>query len=271
MTRAPVSVIVPCFRCSSTIARALDSVLAQSLRPAEIILVDDGSDDGTLACLEALAAAHPGECIRIVALHDNHGAASARNAGWEIASQQFVAFLDADDTWHPHKLELQHGYMAEHPEVTLSGHGYEIISTASTLEDRSRELKAQPVSKFALLLSNRLVTPSVMLKRDVPYRFRAGRRHVDDHLLWLQLLCGGLRLVRFSAPLAYVYKPMYGASGLSANMWKMEKAELENYRILHRDGCISAPTMIGLWVYSISKFVRRLLLISARRLMRAPG
>ena len=246
-------------------------MLAQTLRPAEVILVDDGSGDETLAGLEALAAAHSSECIRIVALHDNHGAASARNAGWEVATQQFVAFLDADDTWHPRKIELQHGYMAEHPEVTLSGHGYEFISAAGTPQEKFCDLDVQPVSKLALLLSNRLVTPSVMLRRDVPYRFHAGRRHVDDHLLWLQLLCAGSRLVRFSAPLAYVYKAMYGESGLSAEMWKMEKAELENYWILHRDGCIGTPAVIALWVYSLAKFVRRALVVSARRLMHAPG
>ena len=161
--------------------------------------------------------------------------------------------------------------MADHPEVTSSGHGYEVLSAAGTRNEKPLELDVQPISKLALLLSNRLVTPSVMLKRDVPHRLHAGRRHVDDHLLWLQLFCAGSRLVRFSAPLAYVHKAMYGESGLSAEIWKMAKAELENYWILHRDGCIGAPAVLALSAYSLAKFVRRALLVSVRRLIHTRG
>ena len=271
MTRAPVSVVIPCYRCAPTIARAVDSVAAQTLPPSEIILVDDGSGDDTPARLEALAAAHAPGWIRVIALPNNCGAASARNAGWEIATQPYLAFLDADDAWHPRKIELQHAYMAAHPEVAVSGHGYEIVAGPSIGHKKINTLEAQPLSKFSLLISNRLVTPSVMLKRELPQRFRAGRRHVDDHLLWLQILCGGLHLVRFTAPLAYVYKAMYGEGGLSSQLWQMEKAELENYRILRREGCIGSAAMIGLWTYSLAKFARRALLVAARRRARPQG
>ncbi|QTN30415.1 glycosyltransferase family 2 protein [Rhodoferax sp. AJA081-3] len=120
-TTAPVSVVVPCYRCAATIARAVSSVAAQTLRPAEMILVDDASGDATLQQLHTLQAQH-GPLIRVVALAANAGAASARNAGWNLATQPYIAFLDADDTWHPQKLEIQYRYMQQHPEVALSGH-----------------------------------------------------------------------------------------------------------------------------------------------------
>ena len=108
----------------------------------------------------------------------------------------------------------------------------------------------------------------MMLKGDVPYRFLAGRRHVDDHLLWLQLVCAGLPLVRLSAKLAYMYKAPYGESGLSSQLWKMERAELDNYWILRRGRCIGVPAAIGLSIYSLTKFLRRVLLMAVRRLTR---
>src|SRR5258706_14692588 len=98
---APVSVVVPCYRCADTIERAVRSVAAQTLRPAEVILVDDGSPDGTGAALERLRERFGADWIRIVRLPRNLGSASARNAGWELATQRYVAFLDSDDAWHP--------------------------------------------------------------------------------------------------------------------------------------------------------------------------
>jgi glycosyltransferase involved in cell wall biosynthesis len=234
--------------------------------PKEVILVDDGSCDGTLDQLQALAVAHEPGWIGIVALSENGGAASARNAGWSVATQPYLAFLDADDAWHPRKIELQYAYMQANPEVALCGHRYEVFTTPRLSREEIREKPAQPISKLSLLLSNRLVTPSVMLKRDVPHRFLPGRRHVDDHLLWLQLLCEGLPVVRLPQVLAYTYKPMYGAGGLSSELWKMELAELQNFWILRREACIGAPAALALSAYSFAKFLRRALVVGLRRL-----
>jgi glycosyltransferase involved in cell wall biosynthesis len=265
MSAAPVSVVVPCYRCADTIERALASVAAQTLRPAEVILVDDGSPDGTSERLRALAAAHPEGWIRLFSLPENQGAASARNAGWAAATQPYVAFLDADDAWHPRKIELQYGFMAAHPEVALSGHGPELLGKPPPGPDR---LEASRLSKLALLLSNRLITPSVMVKRELAHRFRPGRRYVDDHLLWLQIHGTGAPVVSFSAPLTVVFKPMFGAGGLSGRLWEMEKAELENYRILRREGGIGWLALLALTAWSFAKFLRRLAIVSLRRAQR---
>jgi len=265
----PVSVVIPCYHCAGTIDRALDSVAAQTRLPAEVILVDDGSQDGTLERLNTLAEKLGSGWIRIVALPQNQGAASARNAGWDIATQAYLAFLDSDDAWHPRKVEIQYEYMAAHPEVALCGHGRRILASDDVPGDEVEEVSALPITKLSLLLSNNFFAPTVMmLKRELAYRFLPGRRHVDDHLLWLQLVCAGLPFVRLSARLAYMYKAPYGESGLSSQLWKMEKAELDNYWILRRSGCIGVPTAIGLSIYSLTKYLRRVLLVSMRRLTR---
>jgi glycosyltransferase involved in cell wall biosynthesis len=272
MTRAPVSVVVPCYRCTATIDRAVASVAGQSMPPAELILVDDASGDGTLERLHELAGKHAPGWVKVIALSQNRGAADARNTGWQAATQPYVAFLDSDDAWHPRKIEVQHGYMASHPEVALCAHRHEILNSAAAPRTEVGELTAETISKASLLMSNNFFAPTMMmLKRDLPYRFLPGRRHVDDHLLWLQILCGGHRFVRLSARLAYTYKPAYGAGGLSGQLWSMERAELENYWILRRDGCIGIPAATALSLYSLVKFVRRLLLTSMRRLGEVRG
>lgn len=266
---APVSAVIPCYRCSGTIDRAVASVAAQTVRPAELILVEDGSADGTLEHLRALASRYPSGWIRIIALPENRGAADARNAGWAAATQPYIAFLDADDAWHRRKIELQHAFMAGHPEVALCAHGHEALGGPGVPDREIGEVTARPVSRLSLLMSNNFFAPTMMmLKRELPQRFLSGRRHVDDHLLWLQIVCAGLTFVRLSARLAYTYKRPYGESGLSGQLWAMEQSELENYRILRREGHIGPAAAAALSAYSLAKFVRRLLLVSLRRLQR---
>lgn len=265
MPAAPVSVVVPCYRCVDTIGRAVGSIAEQTLMPAELILVDDGSGDGTLERLHALAADHAPGWIKVIALPQNRGAADARNAGWAVAAQPYLAFLDADDAWHPRKIELQYGYMKAHPDVALCAHRHEVLSTPEVPDRPVGAVAAERISKGALLRSNNFFAPSMMmLKRDVRQRFLSGRRHVDDHLLWLQIVCAGQEFVRLSPRLAYTYKQPFGQSGLSAQLWPMEKAELANYWILRREGSIGLTTAFALSAYSLAKFVRRLALVRMR-------
>jgi hypothetical protein len=98
----PVSVVIPTYNRKATVRRAIDSVLAQTRRPAEIIVVDDGSVDGTA---EMLAQAYGGS-IRLIP-QENGGASRARNTGVAAATGDLVAFLDSDDVWDPGKLEAQ--------------------------------------------------------------------------------------------------------------------------------------------------------------------
>jgi len=265
MQVVPVSVVIPCYRCAATVGRAVDSVAAQTRRPAEVILIDDGSGDETLATLHGIAAVHPPGWIRVLALPQNRGAADARNEGWAAASQPYLAFLDADDAWHPRKLEIQHGYMAAHPEVALCGHRHQILDTPSVPAGPVGEVAAQRISKRALLLSNNFFAPTMMmLRRELPQRFLPGRRLVDDHLLWLEIVCAGHIFMRLSPRLAYTYKRPFGDSGLSGQLWAMEKSELANYWILRRAGSIGLTAALGLCAWSLAKFARRLALVGLR-------
>lgn len=256
---APVSAIVPCYRCAATIARAVGSIAGQTLRPAELILVDDRSDDSTWNALERVKAECGQGWIRLIARDRNGGPGAARNSGWEAATQPYLAFLDADDAWHPRKIELQYQYMRANPEVALCGHRSRRARNPLAEYSETPATTSTDIGLTALLLGNRFVTPSVMLKRDVRLRFAEDRRHMEDHLLWLQIAYEGYRVVRLDAELALLYKAPFGEEGLSSDLWRMEFAELDNYRRLFRAGAIGAAATVALWTWSLAKFARRLL------------
>jgi glycosyltransferase involved in cell wall biosynthesis len=97
--RDAYDVVIPCFNRELTVGNAVASVLAQDLAPARVILVDDGSSDGTAEVLRSLERRDPR--ISAVTLPRNVGASAARNAGLALAREEWVAFLDSDDIWLP--------------------------------------------------------------------------------------------------------------------------------------------------------------------------
>ncbi len=107
-----VSVIIPTYNRRAYVQEAIDSVLAQTYTDYEIIVIDDGSTDGTG---EALRERY-GDKI-IYEWQENQGESVARNRGIALAQGEYIAFLDSDDLWLPEKLEKQVAYLEEHPEV----------------------------------------------------------------------------------------------------------------------------------------------------------
>jgi glycosyltransferase involved in cell wall biosynthesis len=260
--RAEVSVIIPYYNDSVTIGRALRSIEGQSLKPFEIIVINDASHSVSLKILEKLKRKY-GDWVNIVNLPVNRGAASARNIGWDLATQPYIAFLDSDDAWHSRKVEIQYGYMKKNPDIVLSGHLYRELSKGKvgTLNWPVELKSVQKTSRVTLLLKNQFVTPSVMVKKDIPFRFSEGRRYMEDHFLWLEILSEKTVVVKLNVELAAVFKPMFGASGLSSNMWLMEKSELSNYQYLYRQKRLGLFQYAFLQCFSVAKFIRRLLVV----------
>lgn len=247
----------------------MTSIAAQTAPPDEIILVDDGNIDPTAHALHWAATRSVRNVkVTVLRLDPNVGAASARNAGWDAASTPYVAFLDADDSWHPRKLEIQVAYMESHPDVVVSGHRHDVcramVQPAALPEDWS----ATRFDFSRLLWSNRFVTSSAVVRRETPHRFAARQRHMEDHRLWLDIARAGLPIVRLEVALAAHHKADFGAGGLSGDLVRMERAELSNYAALHRAGAISAASRAALTSWSLAKFVRRVLIVGTRTLAR---
>lgn len=113
-----VSILIPAYNAAPWISATLDSALAQTYPHHEIIVVDDGSRDDTLAVARAHAARHPGR-IR-VETQSNAGASAARNHGLRLARGDYLQFLDADDLLSPGKIAAQAGFLSARPPGTLA-------------------------------------------------------------------------------------------------------------------------------------------------------
>jgi len=110
---AMVSVVIPTYNRAPYVTMAIESALAQSYQDYEIIVVDDGSTDGTRDVLEPYR-----DRIRYM-YQDNKGVSAARNTGIQESRGEWIAFLDSDDEWLPNKLEIQIGYVKSYPEICL--------------------------------------------------------------------------------------------------------------------------------------------------------
>jgi len=265
---ASVSVVIPCFRCVRTLERAVASVAGQTVLPQEVILVDDGSGDETRYLMGQLQGSYTPGWIRLVLLDINAGAASARNAGWDQAQGDYVAFLDADDAWHPRKIELQAQFMDSHPDVAVSGHGHSQVHAVPDTGADVGSGKFENVSPLYVLVKNPFVTPSFMVRRSLDNRFLPGRRFMEDHLFLMQVSAAGLVVSKASAPLAYIFKPIFGESGLSADLMRMQVSELENYSLLQRAGHLSQGFALMLKGYSWLKFCRRIVIVKSNQFVR---
>jgi glycosyltransferase involved in cell wall biosynthesis len=268
---APVSVIIPCYRCTRTIERAVASVAAQTQRPAEVILVDDASGDSTLELLHRIAAQYPEGWIRVLSMPVNGGPGLARNAAWDIATQPYIAFLDSDNSWHRQKIEIQYRWMSRHPEAAVCGHGWERFDSSTPPENQRYftpdGADFRKIEKNQLLISNRFPTSSAMLRRDIPIRF-ANKRYSEDYRLWCEIVFSGLNAYRADTPLLFFYKALYGQGGLSANLLKMEQGELETYRTLYRKGHLGLASLATLYAWSLARFAKRLIVTQYRKAMR---
>lgn len=261
-----VSVVIPCFNNKKTIRRAFDSVISQKLLPAEVIFIDDFSQDATLEIIHHIQSDYP-KLVKVLKLNINQGAATARNYGWDSAESEYIAFLDADDVWHPDKLKIQFEFMKSNQGISISGHTHQIKSSVSEPWVRASPFKFKVLRKWSLLFSNQFCTPSVMLKREIPFRFLTGKRYAEDYLLWLQIGLSDFGVAKFDMPLVATFKDNFGSSGLSSNLIKMQLGEFDCYWNLYKLRLINLILFFATSVYSTIKFFRRILLTGLRKIL----
>lgn len=201
-----VSAIIPAYNSEKFIHRAIESALSQTHRLLEIIVVDDGSNDGTAQA----AGRFPVMVIR----QENGGPASARNAGARGARGEWLAFLDHDDSWHPQKTEEQLKYIRPGISAVFSGKypGKENVTFAEMFD---RNYGGNP--------SSTIVRADVL--RTLGYFDEdPALKGLDDYNLWLRFLLAGYKFA--STPLLYNFTPERNHYG--ANLDKMLAAELVN-------------------------------------------
>ena len=140
--KPPISVIIPVYNSERYLPETLESVLEQTCPPTEILVIDDGSTDGTAAIARQFEA-H----VTLIS-QENQGAGTARNRGVEVAAGEYIAFLDADDVWVDKKLELQLLALRQQPQVNMAfGHVSQFISP--DIDDQLKATMACPGKPIA--------------------------------------------------------------------------------------------------------------------------
>lgn len=192
-TLAEISVIIPAYQASDTIARAIQSVAIQTLPPTEIIVVDDGSDDGTADIAQVTGEQVSGSSgIRFTLLtQQNLGAGAARNAAIISARGEYIAFLDADDEWLPDKL-LRSIHILESQSCDLVSHDFIRVEGDTQLTiDCARHFLGPGDPFVSYFLRGYIATSTVVARRSVLIEvggFDPSLRSGQDFELWLVVI-----------------------------------------------------------------------------------
>ena len=210
------SVVIPAYQAAETIAGAVGSALDQSLPAHETIVVDDGSTDDLAGALRPFE-----DRIELVRKR-NGGVASARNAGIEIATGDFVAVLDADDRFHPERLEALAGLAVSRPDLDILTTDTRFVSGG---EVQGTFLERNPFAtddqRRAIFESSFVGWPAVRLSRlRAIGGFDAGLAVGEDWDCWLRLILSGSRAGLVNRPLYdYVVRAGSLTSDRRANLW----------------------------------------------------
>ena len=229
-----VSVVIPFYSGTEWLFEAIESVLAQTYKNIEIIVINDGSSEDFSEVLKKYR-----NKIRYV-YQENRGAAAARNVGINLSQGEYIAFLDADDLWMPNKLEEQIYLMIKN-EAVWSHTNY----IRFDLEGKTKEIDVSDFrgNVFPLsLISNPIATPSVIIKKSIlinnpSFRFEEDMQYGEDTILWLllstryELLAINKYLVKVRMRGSNSSLRAYSQIKARADMWnKIKTKNIFNYK-----------------------------------------
>jgi teichuronic acid biosynthesis glycosyltransferase TuaG len=222
-----VSIITPTYNNITTVKESLDSIIAQTHRPLEIITIDDCSADDSYAFAKAYALKNASTEITFINLKNNFnsGAGITRNKGIEAATGTYIAFLDADDLWKPHKLEMQINAMKKHPANLCYG-AYEIFTNASNQPELTHHV-SKKLTFEKLLKANYLGHLTGIYNAKVLGKFyMPALRKRQDWAMWLDVIQKAEFAIGIQEPIA-----SYRLSkGLSSNKLGLIKYNYAIYK-----------------------------------------
>lgn len=236
MTGATISVIMPCFNRAETVATSIESVLAQSFTNWELIIVDDGSTDRSLQTVRAYSdhriSVYP---------QTNQGVCAARNTGLKQATGTFIAFLDADDTWHPDCLTKLHDTLVS-SNARLAYCGWQNIGLPGDQGEPFVPPDYETPEKFATLFEScRWPIHACLTYRDDIFAaglFNESLETSEDYLLWLNIACDN-PITRVAEVLAFYHfhdgnQATKNKAKTAINHWRAQNIFLQHHREIKR-------------------------------------
>ena len=223
-----VSVIVPVYNRAAAVRAAAASVLGQTYRDFELILLDDGSTDDSGRLIDELAAENP-SLIRCYH-QENAGAAAARNRGIAFSQGEYICFLDSDDEWLPEKLAIQVDFMDRHPKVALCYVWALVVDARGTVIRRMAARAGRDTYRKLFYLNPIAPTSGTMVRRSVLDEvgvFDIGLRTRQDWDLWFRIA----RLYAVREIPRFLARYLSAGTGISANL---ERTAEDNRAVLDR-------------------------------------
>ena len=261
-TEILISVIIPCYNSESFIIDALESVKAQSYSNLEIIIINDGSTDNTKDIVMGFIASNAR--LNIILIDQlNKGVSAARNAGLRAASGDWIALLDSDDKWLSKKLEKQMAIVTSNPNVDFLG-----TNRNGEIFDQFIYKKIEALTQIYprdLFYKMFFFTSTVIFKKEILNTigyFDEKISFCEDAKFFIQI-CRRYNcfLLKESLVIAGGGRADYLKNGLSGNLWKMQKGELNNINEGFKTGLINIFEYVFIWAFSNIKYCRRLLLV----------
>ena len=269
--KSKISVIIPAYNAEQWLHRSVKSCLRQTLRPAEIIIVDDASHDNTYNTAQRLAEQYSE--IRILKQQTNHGPAAARNLGVAASRCEFISFLDADDTWSATKLEKQFIAIKNQPQAGLV---ITALQECNPMGQKTRIIRHMlPATSYARVVASfmfeiNMLTPTMFMPRYIFEKtdgFDESLRMGEDHFLFMQIAAQH-EIIYLNEPLVdrWLVPTSYSRSitpeSMKSHFQTFIDVSLQNFPFLHS----YMPALTAKMYFQIGRrFQKQDDLINARR------
>lgn len=185
------SIVIPAYNAEKFIETALKSVVDQSYKNFEIIIIDNGSIDGTKNIIDKIISNNTNISIKLIILNPNKGISKARNIGILNSTGDYISFLDADDVWYKNKLEKVKNVIDDNPEVDVIWHWENHVSSTFRKEVKYKSINNEKPYEDLLFNNNRLSTSATSVRRasinnigGFSPKYIAGE---EDYDCWLRL------------------------------------------------------------------------------------
>lgn len=239
MSKVFFSIILPVYNAQDSIEDCLDSVLSQSFKDFELIIINDGSTDRSLALIEEILSNFPAVDFQLIN-QENQGLGASRNKAISEAKGQYCAFIDADDLWHEEKLASCHSYLIQDEACAVLYHSVENFGL------RGESVRnVYPISEVQEILEKGLpIVPSAaVIKRETalafPFQVDPKYHGAEDLFLWLELWDEKKRFCYWSDAWSYYREDGGMSSRLEEHLKKVEAV----YDHFHQRGLYPRTTL----------------------------